>query len=207
MKLYCYSCKGSKNVNILHQTSEGSSPDDSYDWQRNHYFVQCQGCDSIFYATQSWSEDSFDYNTGQMEADWRFYPHSETRREAISDGGAFPYKIKRVYNEVIGALNAQLHILAGIGMRALIEAICKERGITRGNLEELIDGLATSGVLAAGQATILHSHRYLGNAAAHETLPAKPTELIAALEIAETVLKTIYILPNLSATITTGRRP
>jgi hypothetical protein len=206
MKLYCYSCKGAKNVNVLQKATIGSDPDDGYDWTQNHYFVQCQGCDSIFYATESWGEDSFDPHTGQIEADWKFYPHSATRREPISDSGQFPYKIQRIYQEVIGSMNAQLPILAGIGLRALIEAICKDQKITGGNLEKLIDGMATAGVLSTSQATILHSHRYLGNAAAHEVTPANPKELIAALEIAETVLKTIYILPGLSASITTGKK-
>jgi hypothetical protein len=103
-------------------------------------------------------------------------------------------------------MNAQLPVLAAIGLRALIEAICRERNIADGNLEKLIDGLATSGVLSTAQASILHGHRFLGNIAAHEVVSPKPRELVAALEIAETVLRTIYVLPELSKQITTGKK-
>ena len=123
----------------------------------------------------------------------------------MTDDHHLPAKISAIYEEVIGAMNAQLPVLAAIGLRTLIEAICKERGIVDGNLEKLIDGLATSGVVSTAQASILHGHRFLGNTAAHEVVTPKPRELVAALEIAETVLRTIYILPELSKQITTGK--
>ena len=66
---------------------------------------------------------------------------------------------------------------------------------------------AASGVLSAAQAAILHGHRFLGNIAAHEVVSPKLRELVAALEIAETVLRTIYVLPELSKQITTGKKP
>lgn len=51
---------------------------------------------------------------------------------------------------------------------------------------------------------MLHSHRWLGNIAAHEVEAAHKSEL-AALEISESMMKTIYIIPKLSQRITTGR--
>ena len=104
-----------------------------------------------------------------------------------------PYKVRVIYDEVIDAINAQLAILAAVGLRALIEAICRERGIAGSNLMEMIDGLSEKGVLSANQAKILHSHRFLGNVAAHEIEKARREELFAALEIAESMLKTIYM--------------
>jgi len=124
----------------------------------------------------------------------------------MADHHHLPGKISSIYREVVGAMNAQLPVLSAIGLRALIEAICRERNVHGGNLENLIDGLATSGVLSAAQASILHGHRFLGNIAAHEVLSPKPRELVAALDIAETVLRTIYVLPELSKEITTGKQ-
>lgn len=117
-----------------------------------------------------------------------------------------PLKVRKVYREVITAVNSQLPVLAGIGLRSLIEAACKDKGVRGRNLEQQINGLATQGVLSQVQADVLHTHRFLGNAAAHEITPAQPRELIAALEIAETILRTIYVLPNLSRVVTTGRK-
>ena len=41
----------------------------------------------------------------------------------------------------------------------------------------------------------------MGNEAAHEIVAPKAQDLIAALDIAETLLKTIYVLPNVAASI------
>jgi hypothetical protein len=141
-----------------------------------------------------------------MDLNWKTYPRNATERQAISDNHYLPGKIRTIYLQIIGAMNAQLSIMSAIGLRALIEAMCKDRGINGGNLEKLIDGLAISGALSTDQAEILHGHRFLGNSAAHEIISPKPREIIAALEIAETVLRTIYVLPELSKQITTGKK-
>ena len=142
-----------------------------------------------------------------MDSTWKTYPRGATERKPISDAEELPSKVRQIYKEVIGSMNAQLPVLSGIGLRALIEAICREQGISGSNLEKLIDGLATKGVLSAAQAAILHAHRFLGNVAAHEIVSAQPRELVAALEIAENVLRTIYVLPSLSKQVNTGRKP
>ena len=82
-------------------------------------------------------------------------------------------KVRILYEEVIEAVNAQLSILPAVGLRALIESICKERGVTGKNLSALIDGLSDKGVLSAKQAEILHSHRFLGNVAATQSATSK----------------------------------
>ncbi len=142
-----------------------------------------------------------------MDLTWKTYPRSSTERQPMDNIDDLPKKIRAIYLEIIGSMNAQLPILAAIGLRALIEAVCKERGITAPNLEKLIDGLATNGILSQAQASILHGHRFLGNTAAHEIVSPNPRELIAAVEIAETVMRTIYVLPELSKQITTGKKP
>lgn len=69
-----------------------------------------------------------------------------------------------------------------------------------------IDELADSGLLAKSQAELLHKHRFLGNVAAHEMKEPSPKVLNAALDIAETLLKTIYVLPGIADTIKTGNK-
>jgi hypothetical protein len=92
------------------------------------------------------------------------------------------------------------------GSGPLIEAVCVDQKALGNNLENRIDALADSGALSNTQAKILHSHRFLGNFAAHEILAPDAAELIAALEIAETILKTLYIIPRLQSEIKTGQK-
>lgn len=207
MKIFCHGCGKHTNHTILAKEAIRSHELEAFSWGDNHYFSRCAGCDVLTYAIESWSEDDWNPHTGELDSTWKTYPRGSKERLPIEDFLEFPIKVQLIYNEVIGAMNAQLPVLAGIGLRALIEATCKDQGIEGNNLQKLIDGLATTGVLSKAQADILHTHRFLGNIAAHDVVSAKPKELVAALDIAENILKTIYILPGLSRQVKTGRKP
>lgn len=207
MKIFCHQCGKHTNHTVIAKEQVGPGDHDGYVWGETHHFAKCAGCDAFTYAIESWSEEDWNPHTGQMDSTWKTYPRGATERKPISDAEELPSKVRQIYKEVIGSMNAQLPVLSGIGLRALIEAICREQGISGSNLEKLIDGLATKGVLSAAQAAILHAHRFLGNVAAHEIVSAQPRELVAALEIAENVLRTIYVLPSLSKQVNTGRKP
>ena len=205
IQIYCGSCKQDTNHNVLYNKDRSSESDSDFWWYEGHYLLQCAGCNTICYAVESRSEDDV-FLEERGEPAWKTYPSSEGERQPIERIHALPFKVMIIYKEVIEAVNAKLPILAAVGLRALIEAICKEHGIVGNNLEERIDGLAAGGILSASQADILHSHRFLGNVAAHEIERAGRQELLAALEIAESMLKTIYILTKLSDKIVTGKR-
>lgn len=207
VKVFCGECEGYKNHHVITKREVRGHHDEAYHWGEDHYFCQCAGCDTYCYAIAEFTEDDFNNYTGEMDYRWKTYPLSKNARKPIDDLNDLPAKVRLIYQETIGALNAQLPVLTAVGLRSLIEAICVEEGVTGKDLEKRIDALASSGVLSVGQATILHGHRFLGNVAAHEIVSANPRELIAALEIAEAMLKTIYVLPRLSAQIKTGRKP
>jgi hypothetical protein len=207
MKIFCHQCGKHTNHNVIAEEKVGPGENDNYHWGDTHYFARCAGCDAFTYAIESWCEEDWNPYTGEMDSTWKTYPRGVTERQPINDENELPTKVRLIYKEVIGSMNAQLPVLSGIGLRALIESICRDQGIANGDLQQLIDGLATSGVLSKAQADILHTHRFLGNVAAHEITSAQPRELVAALEIAENILRTIYVLPQLSKQVKTGRKP
>ena len=205
IQVFCGSCKRDTNHVVISKKDIRSHPDAGYWWHQTHYFCQCAGCDTVCYAVETTTEDDLPVGDERADSVWKTYPSREGERQAIDRTYELPNKVRVIYQEVIEAINAQLSILTAVGLRALIEAICKERGITGSNLMKMIDGLSDEGVLSANQAEILHSHRFLGNVAAHELEQARREELLAALEIAESMLKTIYILSKLSNKIVTGK--
>ena len=205
IRVYCGSCQRDTNHVILCRKDFGSRPDDEYCWSQSHYFCQCAGCDKICYAVNTTTEDDYFGGDESQDSAWKTYPSSKGERQSIERTYTLPNKVRVLYEEVVAATNADLSILAAVGLRSLIEAICKDRGVTGGNLSELIDGLSVNGILSTNQAAILHSHRFLGNVAAHEVQRARREEILAALEIAESMVKTIYILSKLSDEIRTGK--
>lgn len=207
IRIHCGECNRHTNHEVIAKKTVSSNPDyETYHYGVDHYFCKCAGCDSYAYATASWEEADWNPHTGEMSYAWKTYPRAKGERHLIDDVQKLPKKVRFIYQEIIGAVNSQLPLLIAIGLRALIEAICKEQAVSGDNLEKRIDGLATNGVLSTAQAKILHGHRFLGNFAAHEIESAEPRELVAALEIAETMLRTIYVLPALSDEIKTGKK-
>jgi len=93
-----------------------------------------------------------------------------------------PEKIRRVYDETFMALSYGLRVLAGAGIRTLVEGVCKDIHDASGTLEQRIDGLVALDVLTRPGAEVLHRTRFLGNRAAHEVEPATLEQLNAALE-------------------------
>lgn len=206
MKIFCHQCSDKTTHIVISEKKEGSSGDEDYSWGKIHRFTQCAGCDAFTYSIESWTESDWNYETEEMDTTWESYPQPPTLYQTMDGEEILPEKIRLIYNETIGAIHANLSLLAGIGLRALVEGVCKHQGIRGKDLKERIEGLASAGILTKKQAEILHAHRFLGNAAAHEITPAQPTELAVALEIAEHMLRAIYVIPELSKKVMTGRK-
>jgi hypothetical protein len=103
--------------------------------------------------------------------------------------------VRSIYHEVHLAMSNNQPVLAGIGIRALVEAVCAEEEVIGMTLEKRIDDLATKNVLTGAAAATLHRTRVLGNTAAHEVAPPNEEQLEAAMAVAEQLLMNVYILP------------
>lgn len=97
-----------------------------------------------------------------------------------------------IYREVIESYNSGLNILCSIGLRALLEGICADKGITNGNLDKKIDGLVE--FLPSNIVQFLHSFRFIGNVAAHELQSPSEAELKKAIDVMEDLLNFLYEL-------------
>ena len=104
----------------------------------------------------------------ELSVTQKLYPSRLLGRKEIDGLYDLPHGLYRIYKETHAAICNKLNILAGVGIRALVEAICNERSSPGGNLATRIDGLVTLGLITADGAKILHSIRVMGNKAAHE---------------------------------------
>jgi len=199
IRVLCRNCKTSTNHDVLfskdvHDTDE----EDGIQYWSSDQVLRCCGCEDVSFRHTHQCTEDIDYDTGQLVVNEVLYPNRVEGRSAIDGYDEFPPKTRRIYQETLKALNQNAFILAAIGLRAIIESVCVEQKTPGKNLEKRIDQLADSGLLSKKQAAFLHAHRFIGNAAAHEMVAPKASELIAALDIAETLLKTIYILPDVA---------
>lgn len=202
VKVLCGSCKGITNHQVLaEKDAEGEDEEISVQWWASYQIIQCLGCENISFRVCSSNTDEYDPQTGRLVESVKLFPDRCEHRLPVDGWWRFPPRTKSIYQETLSALNNQSPILAAIGLRAVIESICLEKGTRSRNLEGGIDELAEMGLLSIKQVEFLHNHRFMGNVAAHEMQAPKPEHLVAALDIAETLLKTIYVLPAMAEEI------
>ena len=196
VKTACSSCDRETWHGVLY-----AHVDSWYEYRMDtvHEVVQCRGCKTIsfrkvvrdFEAAYPIADDEWEV----PEDVWLFPSVLKGHRE-LEDLTDVPSPVQDIYTQAVHAIRDELNILAGIGLRATIEAICNERGIVGRTLDKRIDGLAKGGLISQKDAERLHAIRFLGNDAAHEILTVDPKNLIIALRIIEHLLVNIYILDS-----------
>lgn len=165
-----------------------------------HYqIVECRGCNTkSFRRLVRWFEEAYrtDEDEWQVPEDVTIYPPVLKGHKAVRDIGRIPSIVGDIYRQSLEAIKAQSNVLAGIGLRATIEAICNERNVTGRSLEQRIDKLAKAGLVSSNDADRLHAIRFLGNDAAHEIQASDTRSLLIALRIIENLIVGLYILDN-----------
>jgi hypothetical protein len=163
--------------------------------------ICCSGCDQISFRIESSNSEDFEPDPDDagrcvyLETE-EIYPSRLMGRTALKDIYSLPEKVRSIYKETHAALCMKLKILAGIGIRALVEAVCSEESAGGSNLEDKIDNLVEKDILSKKHAIILQKTRFIGNRAAHEIKAPTDTELDVVFDIVENLLETVYIIPK-----------
>jgi hypothetical protein len=225
-KVYCRECKNKTWHEIIQEHKDGSSPEDEYQWSANYYIVQCRGCDTLAFVREYSDEDHINYGEyDKMEwyNDYYVYPEPPVKEndtpklksiepQILNEVPDFIYGL---YNQVVQVFNLNYLILCAVGLRTIIEALCKDVGIVDGliydeqgnprqdkkgnyirssRLVGRINGLVEKGFIAHRQAKVLHQVRELGNYAVHEVEEPTRRTLKQGIEIIELLLINVYEL-------------
>jgi hypothetical protein len=162
--------------------------------------IECKGCQTLSFrhCNRHTERTDHDPETGEefLVESVTFYPEHTSGRDVMQNVELLPAVVQQIYQETLSALNGGMRVLAGIGIRALVETMCKDRDARGRDLEKRIDNLVAQGVVARDGAEILHSLRIMGNQAAHEVLPHSVEDLTTALNVIEHALLGIYVLPQ-----------
>jgi len=186
-------------ANYKEQGSEHIDARNSVDWWVDSQIIQCAGCQEVSFRTlSSNSEDvDYDYEEGQRifnEVE-KFYPGRSTGLKTI-ESHLLPYRIYQIYQETRAAIEGDLFIVGGIGVRALLDAICKEVDAAGKDLYQKIDDLHAKSLVTKEGTAALHKIRLLGNKSAHEAEAHSREQLSLALEVVEYMLVGTYIIPR-----------
>jgi len=199
VKVACAKCIEPTKHNIMFSVDILHNYRDEISESESHQIVRCLGCDSLsLRLVRSNSEDIIETGYGEFEVDEKeeLYPPRAVGRPLLNDAHFLPYQVEYVYKETHHALCSNLRVLAAIGIRVLVEAVCKEEEAEGDNLYQRINNLVKLGVLTEPGARILQGIRDVGNDAAHETKRHRPEKLGTAFDVAENLLQNVYIIPE-----------
>jgi hypothetical protein len=123
-----------------------------------------------------------------------YYPKFLRDHREIDGTKHLPKVVDAIYLETLCVLKEGALILAGLGLRGTIEAVCNDLKIKGGSLAVRINKLVTAGHISKNDAARLHGIRFMGNDAAHEIKRPKHESIRVALKIVEHLLQSAYIL-------------
>lgn len=224
-KLYCSVCKRKTNHRYLQKDEERGYED--LQWEENFYITRCLGCDTRAFLKEYSDETMYDYDhyTNQMVVAYErtVYPEEPInfaeKTEQLLEIRTFtnvPEFIEMLYSQVVFSYNMKHYLLCAVGLRMIVEAICKELNVEKGklyilencstkinpdgtfifrkNLEGKINALYDLGVLVWKQTIILHQIRDLGNISAHELVVPKRSTIRSGILVIENILHNIFEL-------------
>lgn len=195
IRCFCSSCKQETNHDVLHSYKE-KVLDECYFLEKIYMIVKCCGCDNITYCDAITDEgivDVDEYGHEYIPTNYHVIPNSQKEIYPIRSLD-LPEEIRQIYTETIECINRNNLILAGVGCRATIEAICRYENITGGNLEKQINNLARKQVITLKDRDHLHAIRFMGNDSIHDIKAFDLKEIIIVGEIINTILTSLYII-------------
>lgn len=192
---YCRVCCRRNNNKIL--SSHDEAHRDDYQCDISYQIVECLGCNTksfreVFYDLQS-AYPTHD-NGWEVPKNITSYPKVIEGHKETNDFFVIPNIVNTIYKEVLQALRDDSKVLAGLGLRAAVEAICNDLNIIGRNLEVRINKLITLGCISKNDAERLHGIRFMGNDAAHEIKTPTDGALSVALQIVEHLITSVYVL-------------
>ena len=190
IRVRCDACSGGvRNHLVVAEYIDKFADDEMQHYEITTYQIcRCQGCDAFRFREEC--------EIGGQPAGERVFPElKQHERPVVAELERLP-GVGRVYAETIAAFGAGALILTGAGLRAIVEAICIQQKAKGKDLQERIDALVETRLLAKPQADLLHEERYIGNSALHEIDPPSEKHVYLGLEIIEGLLNTIYVLPT-----------
>lgn len=222
----CFDCNKKTNHKVIlsfdEDWKEVIQDSHSIDGSDSYQIIQCQGCSEYSFRHLNYFSERWDIGTGESNEIELLYPKRKINDLSIKEYDNVPSNLQRIYEETITCFNNENLTLCGAGVRAIVEGLCKENGITGGkieikneqgeitkkrkkNLQGKINGLFEAGKLTKEYVEILHEHRFLGNTAIHELSISAKNDLRMAIEIVESVFISLYEVPEKGSRLRANR--
>lgn len=195
---FCSCCERKTQHTIIKETTVKIDPTESNDCEE-YQIVKCCGCENISfrYIFNDVDNSDRDFDTGEwfIPRTIDCYPKTIQNYQQTFNESQLPEVLQEIYRETKSSIANDNILLAGAGLRAIIDAICIDKEIKGATLSEKIDNLALLGHIPITQRDFLHGLRLIGNDSIHGMEETPTKDLVEALKIVDTILNSLYILP------------
>lgn len=226
-KVHCKVCDGPRNYNILEELRIDESNEDYSPCITYYYIVECAGCENRAFATKGIYEDNQyfnQFNEPDIRPTYNVYhdPYKDNDSKTTliqleeKSFDNVPDSLLELYNQIVQVYKQDFQILSAVGLRTLVEGICKDRNILEGpklridsNWEQVykkdgstpvrenkldckINGLFEQGIITKTQAEALHKIRLLGNFVTHEVDTPRRRANRQAIVVIQHIFENIY---------------
>lgn len=201
IRTHCNICKQNMNHQVLmdycesgevildsdHDLKHGKI-DYTADYTDDYQIIKCSGCNTISYRSYKFFSGYQDF----VDDGIREERYPTLVRRIKKKLKYLPSTLTQIYEEVIMTYNNDGFILCAAGIRAVLEGICKDKGIIDGNLFEKIKNMSEQGFVSKQHENILHKLRFLGNVVLHDLQIPTQEEIDAALDVIEHIIESLY---------------
>lgn len=158
----------------------------------------CRGCDTAT-LQESCTHRMLIHESDSTKSFWiyTFHPKRAAEHRVPKNFVSLPANLWFIYHEVIDSFNSQAEILTAIGLRALLEGICIDKGITDGvawGLQAKLKALDKGKHLPSSIVKGLGSFKFIGDEAAHKLERPAMKNLSLAIDVMEELLSFLYSL-------------
>lgn len=201
VKSRCPKCDGERNC------TEHGTIYKAWDWEDkyhgnsmsggvDHSLLECLGCETVFYETQSWNSEEFDPYYDPM-GEIQYDIHKEKATHPKPDGKTKPVwfdamqkkdaQLHNILNQMYVALDNRANILTAIGLRTALDRATECLGIDPAKtFDEKLNELRDGGWIGQTERDILGVVTDAGNAAAHrgwEPHTQEVAQLVSSMEV------------------------
>lgn len=158
---------------------------------------ECLACSKTVLVHHRWSE-YLTLEEGKPQATGRRLLESRVlvpRVDAPHLPEAVPPEVASLWHEAAVCSNAGAFRGAAACLRAAVEQIAKDHGITSGNVESKIDALAEQSGLDEEVATALHDTRLTANWSMHDGVSFSADEVADLSELVREAVEILYVQP------------
>lgn len=201
VKAHCPTCDGERTCDVHGTIYKAWDWEDKYNGHSvnggvDHSLLQCRGCESVFYETQSWNSEDIDqyYNAmGQEQYDnpkeKLTYPKPKAKTKPLWFDAMQKKdrQLHRILSQMYIAHDNHAHILTAVGLRTALDRSTEVLGIDPAKtFDEKLNELRDGGWIGQTERDILGVVTDAGNAAAHrgwEPDDQEVSQLLSALEV------------------------